>query len=152
MRSFIYGSLAATLIAVPMFAGALTLQIDDAKANSEAVAQHAVVVAHITACHSPEKTTVTATAEGIANGKRQSVPLKVIKLSEPGAFAVTQEWPQDGRWTVKMVATNPEYKSYATGFVVPIRKDGPNRASTKVFYHAPSPDEVNSMLQQVTLE
>ncbi len=152
MRKFFYASLAATFVTVPVFAGALTLQIDDAKANPEAMAQHAVVVAHITACHSPEMTMVTATAEGIANGKRQTVPLKVIKLSEPGAFAVSHEWPQDGRWIVKMIATNPEYKNYTTGIVVPIRKDGPSRASTKVFYHAPSPDEVNLILQQITLE
>jgi hypothetical protein len=144
--------LAACIIAAPVLAGALTLQVDDPKTNSEALAKNAVVAAHITACHSPEKTSVTATAEGIVNGKRQTISLKVIRLSEPGAFAVTHEWPREGKWTVKMVATNPDYKDYATSIVVPVGKDSADSASAKVFYHAASAEEVGMVLKQATLE
>ncbi len=131
---------------------ALTIQIDDLKANPEAIAKNALVVAHITACHSPEKTTIAATAEGIVNGQRRTVPLKVLYLSQPGVFAVSHEWPRDGAWTVKMIATNPEYRNYATAVVVPIRNDAASREDAKVFYHAPSADEVNGVLKQTTLE
>jgi hypothetical protein len=148
MRHF----LALFIAAVPVFAGALTLQLDDVKTNPEAIAQNAAVVAHITACHSPEKTTVTAFAEGIANGKRQTIPLKVTTLSQPGSFAVTHQWPKDGAWAIKLIATNPDYKNYSTAIVVPFHDDRTDRASAKVFYHAPSAEEVDSVLKPTTLE
>jgi hypothetical protein len=152
MRKLTTAALAAVFIAAPVFAGALTLQIDDAQATPEAVAKNAVVVAHITACHSPEKTKVTATAEGLANGRRQTIPLKVMNLSAPGTFAVAREWPRQGAWTVTMIATNPDYKNYATSVVVPVRNDTAVRADAKVFYHAPSADEITSVLKPATLE
>jgi len=139
--------LALAFAAAPVFAGALTLQVDDAKPTP-----NAVVAVHITACHSPEKTTVTAFAEGILNGQRQTIPLKVIPLAQPGAFAVSQQWPREGVWAVKMIATNPDYKNYATAIVVPVDKDGAERAAAKVFYHAPSADEVEAVLKQNTLD
>jgi hypothetical protein len=148
MRHF----LALAFAALPVFAGALTLQLDDVKTDPEASAQNAAVVAHITACHSAEKTTVTAFAEGMANGKRQTISLKVIPLSQPGSFAVTHQWPHDGIWAVKMIATNPEYKNYSTAVVVPFHDDRTDRASAKVFYHAPSAEEVDSVLKQTALE
>jgi hypothetical protein len=148
MRHF----LALAFAALPVFAGALTLQLDDVKTNPEAVAQNAAVVAHITACHSPEKTTVTAFAEGLANGKRQIITLKVTPLSQSGSFAVAHQWPRDGIWAVKMIATNPDYRNYSTAIVVPFHGDTTDRASAKVFYHAPSAEEVDSVLKQTALE
>jgi hypothetical protein len=115
--------LIAAILAAPLFAGGLTLQVDDPRSNREAIAKNAVIVAHITACHSPEKTTVTAVAEGMVDGQRQSIPLKVINLSEPGAFAISRQWPQQGTWTVKMTATNPDYPNYANSIVVPLKPD-----------------------------
>lgn len=144
------------LAAVPLFAGALTLQIDNPAANREAMAKNAIMTAHITACHSPEKTVVTATAEGIVKGERQTLPLTVIRLSQPGSFAVAREWPREGSWVVKMIATNPDYQNYATSIVVPVDRNSATRESAKVFYHAPSQDEVDSILKpaasQHTLE
>jgi hypothetical protein len=144
--------LIAIFVTAPVFAGALTLQVDELKTNPEAMSKNAVVAAHITACHSPEKTEVTATAEGIVNGKRQTIPLKVIHLSEPGAFAVAHQWPREGTWTVKMIATNPAYKDYATSIVVPVTGNAVNPGSAKVFYHAATADEVGLVLKQATLE
>jgi len=115
--------LIAAILAAPLFAGALTLQVDDPRSNPEAMAKNAVVVTHITACHSPEKTTVTATAEGLVNGQRQTIPLKVVSLSQPGAFAVSRQWPQQGTWTVKMTATNPDYPNYSNSVTVPLKPD-----------------------------
>jgi hypothetical protein len=152
MRNFLAAALGAALFSASAVAGALTLQVDDVRSNSEAMAKKAVVAAHITACRSPEKTSVSASAEGIVNGTRQTIPLRVIHLSEPGAFAVAHEWPREGVWTVKMIATNPDYKDYATAIVVPVRQDTASAQTAKVFYHAPSAEEINSVLKQVTLE
>jgi hypothetical protein len=123
MKNLLKPLFALSILVSPLLAGALFLEVGNPAANQEALAKQAVLVARITACHSPEKTTVTATAEGIVNGVRQSLPLKVISLSAAGTFAVTREWPEQGTWAVKMVATNPEYKDYATSVVVPLRNN-----------------------------
>jgi hypothetical protein len=120
-----------SLLAAPLFAGALVLEIGNPSANPEAAAKHAVLVARMTACKSPEKTTVTARAEGLVNGTRQSIPLKVIPLSTAGTYAVTKEWPAEGTWTVRMIATNPDYKDYATSVVVPIENGALQWAGVK---------------------
>jgi len=152
MRKLFYYAVSAAFITVPVFAGALTLQVDDVRSNSEAMARNAAVAAHITACHSPEKTVVTATAEGIENGKLRSIPVKVIALGRPGEFAVVRQWPAEGRWTVTMVATNPDYRNYATSVVVPIHDGVASRAEAKVFYHAASQQEIYSVVKTATLE
>ena len=108
------------MLAAPLFAGALALEIGNPSANPEAMAKHAVLVARMTACTSPEKTTVTASAEGIVDGVRKSILLKIVPLSTAGTYAVVREWPAEGSWAVRMVATNPDYKDYATSVVVPI--------------------------------
>jgi hypothetical protein len=152
MKRRVLTALIMAAMATPLFAGALLLEAGDPKTDPEAVAKHAVVLARITACHSPEKTVVSATAEGLVGGKRQSIPVKVMNLSTPGAFAVARQWPREGVWTIRLVATNPDYKDYATGMVVPLRNDVYIRADAMHFTHAPTEDEVNSALKQATLE
>ena len=128
---------AASVLASPVFAGALILEASDAKTNPEAMKSNAVVVARTTACQSPEKTVVTATAEGLVGGEHKTIPLKVINLSTPGTYAVRHEWPADGLWTVTMIAKNPEYKNYATGIAIPIRNDSFNQQEVKHFTFKP---------------
>jgi hypothetical protein len=152
MRRLLFAVFTAGVTAVPVIAGALTLQADDVRSNPEAVAKKAVFAAHITACLSPEKTMVSATAEGIVNGKHMTIPLSVIRLSAPGAFAVAREWPHAGTWVVTMIATNPEYQNYATSIVIPVEPGPAVPSQAKVFYHAPSADEVDSVLKQSALE
>jgi hypothetical protein len=133
-------------MAAPLFAGALLLEVGNAASNPEALQSHAVLVARITACHSPGKTTVSATAEGVSGGVRQSIPLKVIPLSTAGTFAVTREWPEGGTWAIKMVATNPDYKDYATSVVVPVHNDSVQLSAVKHYFRAPTDAEVSLAL------
>jgi hypothetical protein len=131
---------------VPLLAGALVLQVGDPASNPEAMKNHSVLVARITACQSPEKTTVSATAEGMVNGVRRSVPLKVVSLSAPGTFGVTREWPAEGTWVIKMVATNPVYKDYATSVVILVRNQAVQLSTAKHYFHAATDAEVGLAL------
>jgi hypothetical protein len=144
--------LTASLMAAPAFAGALMLDVGAAKTNPEALRKNAVFVARTAACKSPEKTIVTAAAEGVIAGKRQTIPLRVTSLAEPGAYAVSQQWPHEGIWAVKIVATNPDYGDYSTGIVVPVRNEQFSRAAAKQFSHAPTAGEVDAVLKQATLD
>jgi hypothetical protein len=139
-------ALVLPLIAGPLFAGALVVEVANPDLNPEAPARHAAVIVKTTACTSPEKTTMRATAEGVVEGKRQSVPLEMIRLSQPGTFAITPDWPTAGKWVIRVVAANPDYHGYAAGVLVPIRKNAPDWQAVQRLFHAPTADDVNAAL------
>jgi hypothetical protein len=141
---------AAGIVAPTLFAGALVLQIGDPAANPEAQQRNAVLIARVTACKSPAETTVTATAEGSENGVRRSIPLKISSLTTAGTFAIARQWPEQGAWVVKLIATNPEYKNYSTGVLVPFEKTTLQWAAIKHFFHSPTDSEVTAMLAGVS--
>ena len=146
MRTVVNSLVAVLVAALPLVAGALMLEIGNPATNPEARSKHAVLVARTTACHSPEKTSMTATAEGVVDGQRRSMPLKLIRLSTPGTFAIAREWPSAGTWVVKIVARNEEYKDYATGAVARFEANSVGWASVKHYFHEPTSEEVAAML------
>lgn len=146
MQTGIKFFLALSVLAAPLFACTLALEVGNPAANAEAQSKHAAVLARTTACQSPEKTEITATAEGIVNGIHRSVPLKVIRLSTPGTFVVTHEWPSTGTWAVRIVARNPVYKNYATGLLIPFEGDSIDWAAVKHYFHEPTGQELASVL------
>ncbi len=139
-------TLCLTLSAIPLLAGALTLETTNPASNPEATSIGAVLTARITACHSPEKTTVQATAEGMVNGSRRSLRLTVIRLHTPGTFAVKREWPTTGTWAVRLVASNPDYHDYKTGVVVPISAGTVKWASAEHFSREPLASDADTFL------
>lgn len=146
MRTTVTSVAAIFAVGLPLIAGALVVEIGNPAANPEALSKHAVLIARTTACHSPEKTSLTATAEGIIDGQRRTIPLKLIPLSKAGTFAATQEWPSNGAWVVKIVARNPDYQNYTTGALVRFDGNSAEWASVKHYFHEPSNEEVAAML------
>src|SRR3954470_20115514 len=106
MRKTLLVAMAA--LAGQLFAGGFYLQLGNPQANPEAKKANAVLVIKATGCHDPATATLTANAVGIVKGQRQSIPLKVTKLSGIGEFALTQQWPKDGKWVLELVARNGE--------------------------------------------
>jgi hypothetical protein len=51
---------------------------------------------------------VTATAVGVVNGERRSIPLELKPLGEPGVYALSQQWPKEGKWVIQFVGRNGE--------------------------------------------
>jgi hypothetical protein len=107
---------------------------------------NAVLVARITACKSPEAVALTAAAEGVTDGARKSIPLKVIPLSKPGTFAITRAWPDRGNWAVKLLATNPDYKNYSASVLVPFEGNSLQWAGIKHYFREPTNAEMAAVL------
>jgi hypothetical protein len=61
----------------------------------------AVLLVRPYGCHHPEDANLTASAEGIVNGKRQSIPVQLIKTSK-GVFAIKQQWATSGAWVLNI--------------------------------------------------
>ena len=107
-------------------------------------AKSAVMVARPDGCAEPANARIEGTAEGLVNGARRSITLKLVALDTPGVVAVNKEWPAEGVWVVKLTGT---CKSAKAGAVVPFGPKGFLRESSKFFSRAANDAEVEASLK-----
>jgi hypothetical protein len=50
----------------------------------------------------PEVSDVSGAAEGIVNGARRTIALRLDATSRPGVFAVRRQWPSEGAWLLRL--------------------------------------------------
>jgi hypothetical protein len=101
------------------FAGGFYLEIERPSASNPAM-RDVVVVARPYGCHKPEDAQLTATAEGIVNGKRVSVPLQFTH-PEKGLFAIKKQWDANGAWVLAITA---EYNKAIRSVIVELGAKG----------------------------
>src|SRR5689334_589311 len=94
------GILACALCAMA-FAEAFSFTIASPVAAGDFQVKAAAFVFRTQGCADPAKAQITASAEGLVKGARQSVALKVIPTSKPGVYAVPRNWPE-GDWVVNL--------------------------------------------------
>jgi hypothetical protein len=149
VKLFTFATLAASAAAT-LIAGSFVLDIGRPSANPEAQAKRAVLVVRSSACTNPEKTNITANAEGVVNGKRQTIALKLVPLSGAGTYAVTQQWPAEGHWVVTLFAANPAYP-FPQSAIVNVKGEFANLASVKRSSHAATSTEIEAALSATAL-
>jgi len=98
-------------------------------------------------CADASKAQITGTAEGIVNGARRSVTLRVVPASTAGAFAISRDWPPQGAWVVNLTG---HCGSSIASAIVPIGPNGFLRESAKFFPRAATAAEVESALKTLT--
>jgi hypothetical protein len=143
-------TLAGSLAAASLFAGTFVLEIGRPSANPEAQAKHAVLVVRSAACAHPEKTKITANAEGLVNGKRRTIPLTIIPLSSAGTYAVTREWPAEGKWVLTLVAANSDYEWHPSA-IVNVNGSSADLVQVKRANQAPTVEEIETALNATGL-
>ena len=99
---------AVLALAGQLFAGGFWLQLGNPEASAEARQVNAVVTIKAVGCHNPAAAKVTAVAIGDMNGQRRTIPLELKPLSEPGAYALSQQWPREGKWVIQLVGRNSD--------------------------------------------
>ncbi len=153
MKRILKQSLALAAISVTIsvgaaWAGALVLEVGNPAANPEAKSLNAVLVARVTACHEPAKSTVTASFVQSSNGEIKRTPLKVVPLPTEGAFAVLGTVPPDA--LIDLAVTNPEYKNYQPRVLLRGGSQGIQWAGIRRFFSKPPTDtDIRSMLDAV---
>jgi len=135
--------LATAALATQLFAGGFYLTLGNPEANPEAKKANAVLVVRADGCHDAEKAQVSANAVGTVNGKRQSIPLKLTKLSAPGTYALTQQWPKDGKWVIELSGQDADRSTYT---LVPAGPEGVDRLHAKLAMKAFTKADLESML------
>jgi|SRR5271165_514281 len=144
MRNTICTATAVLALAGQLMAGGFYLSLGNPEASPEARKLNAVLTIQATGCHDPATATLSASAIGVVNGQRREIPLKVLPLSPAGRFALVREWPNEGRWVIKLVAKNGEQFTNSLIAVGPSGLDYLNdHASTRAF----TSHEVDAMLK-----
>ncbi len=95
-------------------------------------------------CADPAKAQITGTAEGILNGARRSVVLKVTPASKPGVYAVEQQWPAEGQWVVSLRGA---CAGESAGAIIPFGPKGFLRESSKFFLRPATEAEIAASLR-----
>jgi hypothetical protein len=95
-------------------------------------------------CVDPAKAQITGTAEGVVNGARRSVPLRLAPTAAAGAFAVSHDWPQEGVWVVSLTG---HCGGSTASAVVPMGPNGFLRESSRFFPRAATAAEVDAVLK-----
>jgi hypothetical protein len=149
-KTKVFGPFLVFCAAMSLMAGGFALQLGKPSANPEAQAKNAVLVVRGYACVAPEKTTISATAEGITNGKRESIPLKLIPLSGESTYAVTRQWPSDGKWVITLVEANPRFNSRPS-VIVKVNADAVDWAGITRFSEPPSTQQVEAALNTTSV-
>ena len=138
-------NVAILAFATQLFAGGFWLQLGNPEASAEARKAGAVITIKAVGCHDPANAEVTAAAVGILDGKRQTIPLKLTRLSEPGMFALSQQWPKEGRWVIELTGRNgPQF----TNTLVPAGPAGVDRYHARFGIQPFGDRDVADMLQE----
>jgi hypothetical protein len=139
--------IASFAIAALALADGFTFSLGSPVAAEDFRAKAATFVFRTEGCADPAKSQISGTAEGIVNGTRRSVALKVAAMSKPGIYAVYQTWPAEGEWVVNLKGTCAAANA---GAIVPIGPKGFIRESSKFFPRPATDAEIEKSLKALT--
>jgi hypothetical protein len=97
-------------------------------------------------CADPATALISATAEGLVNGARQSAALRLLPGTGPGVYLVSRDWPTQGVWVVRLIGTCANAKA---GALVPIGPGGFIRESSKFFPRFATEAEIEASLKSL---
>ena len=89
----------------PVFAGAPWIAVEMPPNPMNPETRKAALVVRLYYHPDPINAPITGTAEGVVDGKRQSLPLALERTSEVGVYTVKQTWPARGRWALVLHVT-----------------------------------------------
>ena len=99
--------------ATSVFAGGFQLAVEAPDAGKTSLKDAALIVRTF-GCFQPADANVTVTAEGIINGRRQSLPVE-LRGDDKGVYSIRQQWPAEGKWV--LVLTGAMHGMTSTVFV-----------------------------------
>jgi hypothetical protein len=103
----------------------------------------ALFVFRTTGCADPTKAVVSAKAEGMVDGARQSITLRVVPSTKPGVYGILPQWTA-GNWSVILQGSCGPQQA---GAIVPIGPAGFVRDASKFFTHPANPSEIEAALK-----
>jgi hypothetical protein len=108
-------------IASPALAGGFQLSIETPAGSADPRMKDVVLIARTYGCHQPADAKLSATAEGLVSGKRESLPVELRSIGS-GVYAIKQQWPVEGTWVLALTGA---YNGMTSSVLVEL---GPNGA------------------------
>jgi hypothetical protein len=140
------GITACTAVAIALGEG-FSFTLGNPVAAQDYRAKTASFVFRAEGCADPAKAQITGTAEGLVNGVRHSVPLKVSAMAKPGIYAVYQTWlAAEGAWVVNLKGACGAENA---GALVPTTTKGFLRDSVKFFPRPATDVEIETALKKL---
>jgi hypothetical protein len=125
-------------------ADGFTFNIASPVASQDFRSKTAAFVFRTQGCSNPAESQISGTAEGVVKGARRSLALKVMTMSQPGVYAVYQNWPAEGEWLVNLKGTCGDATA---GAIVPLGPKGFIRESSKFFPRPATEAEIETSLK-----
>jgi hypothetical protein len=135
-----------TISATAAMADGFTFNIGGPVASQDFRMKGAVFVFRTQGCSDPARVQVSGTAEGILQGTRRSVALKIVTTAQPNVYGVFQNWPAAGDWVVNLKGACGDANA---GAIIPIGPKGFIRESSKLLSRSATPEEVETVLKGV---
>lgn len=101
-------------------AGGFWITVEAPPSPSNGEFKEAVAVVRALGCHNPSDAAMSATAEGLVNGRRQSMPIRLTAMSK-GVYAIKPQWPSQGVW---VLAITGEYNGHTSSVLVELGSGG----------------------------
>jgi hypothetical protein len=92
------------VIAATLTAGGFYLSLEEPAKVSSPQTKDAVLLVRLYGCQQPEDALISATAEGLVKGLRETINLKLLPVSK-GVYAIQRQWPKKGAWLVAVRST-----------------------------------------------
>jgi len=109
--------------ATPAHAGPPWISLELPANPHESSTRGAFFLVHTYHHGTPTEFPLTGTAEGIVNGRRQSVRLEIVPTGKPGVFAVRYRPTGQGTWVLALHLGNPGREN-AAGMLVSLDREG----------------------------
>jgi hypothetical protein len=111
---------ALSALATPAFAGPPWISAEFPANPHETATRGAFLLVHTYHHGTPTEFPLTGTAEGLVNGRRQTLRLEIVATSKPGVFAVRFKPQSGGAWVLAFNLGGPS----GAGMIVAVGKDG----------------------------
>jgi len=121
-------AIALLALAPAALAGGFQLSVEAPNASSGSHVKDAALIVRTFGCHTPADAAITASAEGLVNGKRQSVKLDLAP-DATGVYAIKKQWPSEGAW---VVTVSGAYNGMTCSLLVELGPNGSVRPDTKI--------------------
>jgi hypothetical protein len=131
--------------ATALWAGGLFVVLGNPEANPEARGEKAVLTLQLAGCSEPQNAVVTGVAISVSGGREQSIPLQLKALATRGTYAVTRQWPDQGRWVLEFIGKD---QGRVTTTLVVAGPGGIERQAAKMQMREPARSEVLAMLEE----
>lgn len=80
-------------------AGGFQLAVEMLNSTNDPQLREAALLVRPYGCHQPANAVLSATAEGLVDGQRRSLPLQLTP-SSTGVYVIKQQWPSKGVWAL----------------------------------------------------